>query len=294
MRIKIHTCSLLSPALAGILFWGVAAPVFASGDDKSAAPAKANVSVTATAATAATNVAATTPAPDREKRVYTNDDIDRMWPKQKAIVIARSPSAAPSVHTTRAMAVRTPVSPEKDPVWYAEQITELSAELDQLNNRDQTLRDFLARGTGQDPHAGLQLNAPCEGITTSNAIAQISLRRQEIEERLAALEETSQQNGIRPGVLRDAPAILAAAQPKLTPAQERTALAERQEVLSSELAATQAELGDMSSQVASIGASLQPPTPGFGGNMTTDLIERFDNRASEIRGALDQIEEAAR
>lgn len=293
MRIKIRPSSLLSPALAGILFWGIAEPVFASGDDKPAAPAKTNVSVTATAVT---NVAATTPAPkpDREKKVYTNDDIDRMWPKQKAIVIVRSPSAAPSVHTTRVMAVRSPVSPEKDPLWYAEKITELSAELDQLNNREQLLRDFLARGTGQDPHAGLQLNAPCEGITTSNAIAQISLRRQEIEEQLAALEETAQQNGIRPGVLRDAPAILAAAQPKLTPAQERTALAERQQVLSSELAATQAELGDMSSQVTSIGASLQPPTPGFGGNMTTDLIERLDNRASEIRGALDQIEEAAR
>jgi hypothetical protein len=28
--------------------------------------------------------------------------------------------------------------------------------------------------------------------------------------------------------------------------------------------------------------------------MTTDLIERLDNRASEIQGALDQTEEAAR
>jgi hypothetical protein len=293
MRIKIRPGSLLSPALAGILFFGIAAPVFPSGDDKPAAPAKTNVSVTATAAT---NVAATTPAPkpDREKKVYTNDDIDRMWPRQKAIVIAVSPSAAPSVGTTREIVVSTPVSPEKDPVWYAEQIAELSAELEQLNNREQALRDFLARGTGQDPHAGLQLNAPCEGITTSNAIAQLSLRRQEIEQQFAALEDTAQQNGIRPGVLRDAPAILAAAQPKLTPAQERTALAERQAVLSSELAATQVELGDMSSQAASIGATLQPPTPGFGGNMTTDLIERLDNRASEIQRALDQTEEAAR
>lgn len=293
MRIRIRQGSLLPPALAGILSFGIAAPVFASGDDKPAAPTKTNVSVTATAAT---NVAATTPAPkpDREKKVYTNDDVDRMWPKQKAIVIVVPSSAAPSVGTTRAMAVATPVSPEKDPVWYAEQITELSAELDQLNNRDQTLGDFLARGTGQDPHAGLRLNAPCEGITTSNAIAQISLRRQEIEQQLAALEDTAQQNGIRPGVLRDAPSILAAAQPKLTPAQERAALAERQAVLSSELAATRAELGDMSLQAASIGATLQSPTPGFGGNMTTDLIERLDNRASQIQGALDQTEEAAR
>jgi hypothetical protein len=50
----------------------------------------------------------------------------------------------------------------------------------------------------------------------------------------------------------------------------------------------------MSEQAAAQRANLQPPTPGFGGNMTTDLIERLDNRASEIREALDQSEEAAR
>jgi hypothetical protein len=290
MRIRTHASSLLSPAFAGILFLGIAAPLFASGDDNPAAPTKTNTSVIATATT---NVAATAPAPDREKKVYTNDDIDRMWPKQKTIVTAALPSAAPSVDRTRTI-VSSPLSPEKDPVWYAAQITELSAELDQLNNREQALRNFLARGTGQDPHAGLQLNAPCEGITASNAILQLSLRRQEIEQQLAALEDTAQENGIRPGVLRDAPAILAAAQPTLTPAQERAALAERQAILSSELAATQAELGDMSSQAASIGATLQPPTPGFGGNMTTDLIERLDNRAGEIQRELEQTEEAAR
>jgi hypothetical protein len=43
-----------------------------------------------------------------------------------------------------------------------------------------------------------------------------------------------------------------------------------------------------------LGASLLPPTPGFGGNMTTDLIERLDNRASEIQSALEQTEDTAR
>jgi hypothetical protein len=71
-------------------------------------------------------------------------------------------------------------------------------------------------------------------------------------------------------------------------------LAERQAQLADELSATQNELTGMSEQATALGANLQPPTPGFGGNMTTDLIERLDNRASEIQGALDQSEDTAR
>jgi hypothetical protein len=80
----------------------------------------------------------------------------------------------------------------------------------------------------------------------------------------------------------------------LTPTEERLLLAERQARLADELNATQNELAGMSDQATALGANLQPPTPGFGGNMTTDLIERLDNRANEVRETLDQTEDAAR
>jgi DNA repair exonuclease SbcCD ATPase subunit len=141
---------------------------------------------------------------------------------------------------------------------------------------------------------GLELNAPCDGFTTDNQISNLAQRRAEIEQQIAALEDTAQQNDMPPAVIRDAPEILAAAQKPLSPARERVLLAEQQAQLADELNATQNELTGMSEQATALGANLQPPTPGFGGNMTTDLIERLDNRASEIREALDQSDEAAR
>jgi len=159
------------------------------------------------------------------------------------------------------------------------------------------LREFRAsRSTDTLPgtRIGLQLNAPCDGFTTDNQISNLEQRRAEVEQQIASLEDTAQQNDMPPAIIRDAPEILAAAQRPLTPAQERFEIAERQAQLANELNATQDELSGMSEQATALGANLQPPTPGFGGNMTTDLIERLDNRANEIQGALDQAEDAAR
>jgi len=285
MRIPMRAISLASAGLTLILFFGISAPVFASGDDKSPAPVSAG----------SKNAA---PSPDREKKVYTNDDIDRMWPKPKLSVVSVSRAQNQPVAVSRATAVAAqPLSPEKNPLWYASQVAALEDELASIAASEERLREFRTSGstdTLPGTRVGLQLNAPCDGFTTDNEIQQLALRRAEIEEQIAALEDTAQQNDMSPEVIRDAPEILAAALKPSSPAQERAVLAEQQAQLADELSATQEELASMSEQAAAQRANLQPPTPGFGGNMTTDLIERLDNRASEIREALDQSEEAAR
>jgi len=290
MRIHMRAISLaISASLAlvlGLLFLSaISVPAFASGDDKS------------TVATSASSKNAA-PVPDREKKVYTNDDFDRMFPKPKLSVVSSSRAPIQVAATPRAKSVANkPLTPEKDPLWYAEQVATLEAELGQIATREESLREFRASAaTGALPgmRVGLQLNAPCDGITTDNQIQQLAFRRAEIEQQIASLEDTAQQNDMPPAIIRDAPEILAAAQNPLTPAEERTLLAERQAQLADELNATQNELAGMSEQAAALGANLQPPTPGFGGNMTTDLIDRLDNRASEVREALDQTEQAAR
>ncbi|MGB9246041.1 MAG: hypothetical protein WCC03_22035 [Candidatus Acidiferrales bacterium] len=285
MRIPMPAISLASAGLALILFSGISIPAFASGDDKSPTPAS----------TAAKNAV---PAPDREKKVYTNDDIDRMWPKQKLSVVSASRAQNQAVAVSRAATVAVqPLSPERNPVWYASQVAALEDELGSIAAEEGRLREFRTSGstdTLAGTRVGLQLNAPCDGITTDNEISNLEQRRAEIEQQIAALEDTAQQNDMPPAVIRDAPEILAAAQKPLSAAQERMLLAEQQAQLASELNATQEELASMSEQAAAQRANLQPPTPGFGGNMTTDLIERLDNRASEIQEALDQSEDAAR
>jgi len=285
MRVPMRAISLASASLAVVLLFGISIPAFASSDDKSAAPSSA----------AAKNPA---PVPDREKKVYTNDDIDRMFPKPKLSVVSTSRLPIQVAATSRANSVANqPLAPEKDPLWYAQQVAALEAGLGQIATREESLREFRARrSTDALPgmRVGLQLNGPCDGITTDNEISNLGQRRAEIEQQMAALEDTAQRNDMSPAIIRDAPEILAAAQNPLTPAEERLRLAERQAQLADELNATQNELAGMSEQATALGANLQPPTPGFGGNMTTDLIERLDNRANEVRGTLDQTEDAAR
>jgi len=285
MRIPMRAISLASAGLALILFSGISNPAFASGDDKSPTDTSAS----------SKNAA---PAPDREKKVYTNDDIDRMWPKPKSSVVSAARAQDQPVAVSRATAVAAqPLSPEKNPLWYASQVAALEDELGSIAASEERLREFRASGstdTLPGTRVGLQLNARCDGFTTDNEIQQLAFRRAQIEQQIAALEDTAQQNDMPPAVIRDAPEILAAAQKPLGPVQERALLAEQQAQLADELNATQNELANMSEQASALGANLQPPTPGFGGNMTTDLIERLDNRTSEIREALDQSEEAAR
>jgi hypothetical protein len=187
-----------------------------------------------------------------------------------------------------------PVPPERDPLWYAQQIESLTAQRDRIAQKEYSLRQYRQAGTGTGLRFGLNLYAPCEGFTTDNEIQQLALERQQIDQQLAALEDTAHRNDLEPGILRDAPVILAAAQKPPTPEEIQAALKERQAQLLSELSATQNELADMSAEAAALNAALLTPTPGWGGNMTTDLLDTLDRRAGEIKAALDETEDLAR
>jgi hypothetical protein len=284
MRIPMRLVSLAPAALAAILICAAPTLAFASGDDKKPSARKTEA----------------VPRPDRDRKVFTNDDFDQMWPKQQTTTAGAqsnpTSTATPRAQrqsTSAAFGINASTNPAKDPLWYAQQAAALSAELDAIAIEETNLRNFRASGAAPGPNTGLQLNAPCSGISTDNAIAQLALRRQEIEDQLAALADTAQQNDMPPGILRDAPAILAAAQSPLTPAQDRASLEDRQRQLANELRDTQDQLSGMSAQVSASGANLIPATPGFGGNMTTDLIQRLDNRAGNIQRAIDETEDAA-
>src|SRR5208337_1342197 len=158
---------------------------------------------------------------DREKKVYTNDDIEQMWPKEQAATgttQAPAASASSAAQPRRSVAVSRvarvtilPGSPQRDPLWYATQVEALNAELDSISSRETSLRDFRATGTGPGLTVGLQFDAPCDGITTDNAIVQLELRRREIELQIDTLQDTARQNGMSPAVFQNPAAILQAA-----------------------------------------------------------------------------------
>jgi hypothetical protein len=308
MRNKILTLSFFFAVLAAILCSLVAIPAFASGDDKPATPAPTATSATST--TPASTAPSTTPArsvtrPDREKKVYTNDDIDRMWPKEQAVAIAgqvpissssNAAQARRSVADSRVAGVTTvPPTRENSPLWYASQLESLYAELDSLSSREASLRDFRATGN-TDPGVtiGLQFGAPCEGITTDNAIQQLAIRRQEIEQQITDLQATAEQNGMPPAVIQDPSEILQAARKPLSPGQERAVLIERQSDLIGQYDGVQNQLADMSNEAAAQGITLLPVTPNWGGNLTTNTIQSLDERAQHIQNALSENEDAAR
>jgi hypothetical protein len=298
MRNKFRAVSLFAAVLAVILSSVIAIPAFASGDDKPATPASI---ATVPPATSAVRTAT---RPDREKKVYTNDDIDQMWPKEQAAANPAQPPVATNsdaVQVRRPVAVSraarvmiVPVSPQQDPLWYATQVQALNAELDSISSREASLRDFRATGGGPGLTIGLQFDAPCDGITTDNAIAQLELRRQEIELQIDALQDTARQNGVSAAVFQDPTAILQAAQRPLSPGQERAALRERQSDLIGKLDGVQNQLANMSNEAAAQGITLLPVTPNWGGNLTTNLIQSLDGRTAQLQNALSENEDAAR
>jgi hypothetical protein len=284
-RSRIAVSPILT-LLAVMFFCRTSIPAYASGDGKAAAPAP------------------TAPRLDREKKVFTNDDFDLMWPKPQAPDDGSQASSTTRLLTTQPLrrsvadthatrAASEPTSSEKDPLWYAARFELLSAELDSISSREESLREFRATGTGTGLHFGLQFNAPCEGYTTDNEIEQLAIRKQEIEQQIDDLQTTAQQNGMSRELFQEGPEILQAAQ-KLSPEQGKAALKERQSELNGQLDGVQDELSDMSNQAAALGAVLLPPTPGWGGNLTTNLIQTLDNRADEIKSALNENEDAAR
>jgi len=290
MRSSIRAVSLFPVVFAAVLACVIAVPAFASGEDKPAVPS-----------------AAASPAvarPDREKKVYTNDDIDRMWPKEQQAandsqtssasaftpaVARRSTVVSRAASTTGARASR-----ENNPVWYAAQIESLYAQLDSLSNREASLRDFRETGSEAGVTVGLQFDAPCEGITTDNAIQQLAIRRQEIEQQINDLQDTAEQNGVPPAVFQDPSEILQAARKPLSPGQQRALLLERQSELIGKLDGVQNQLADMSRQAAAQGIVLLPVTPGSGGDLLTNKIQSLDQRAGQIQSALSENEDAAR
>jgi hypothetical protein len=298
MRTKMQAISLSAAVLAVILSSLIAIPAFAAGDDKP------GTSATPSASASTATPAPTAVRPDREKKVYTNDDIDRMWPKEQAVAIAgqvpiasasNAAQARRSVAVSRAAGVAT-VAPirENNPVWYASQLESLYAELDSLSSREASLRDFRATGSAAEVTIGLQFGAPCEGITTDNAIQQLAIRRQEIEQQISDLQETAEQNGMPPAVIQNPSAILQAARKPLSPGQERAVLIERQSDLIGQYDGVQNQLADMSNEAAAQGITLLPVTPNWGGNLTTNRIQSLDERSQQIQNALSENEDAAR
>jgi hypothetical protein len=279
MRIPMRFSFLA--AIAAVLCGGLTAPVatLAAGD-----PAKP----------------AASPKPDSQKKVWTNDDVERLNPD---FVVNRAPQAStgsattltivtvpPLAPATHRVVARAPLAPAQDPRWYAQQVTALESELSAIDSHEDELRQFRATSAGLP--TGLVLNAPVEGITTDNLIAQLEARRQEIAQQIDALGDLARQNYLPAGILV-AGRGLAEIADHPTVEEQRSAAVSLARDASDELAEVQGVVAGMHDQVSSQGITLQQPTPGDGGNMTTDLLERLDSRANDLQSVISSAQDTA-
>jgi hypothetical protein len=233
--------------------------------------------------------------PDEQKKVWTNEDVAQLNPDyvegagNSATVIAVVPPTfvvTPEGPKPAPVVVAVPIAPEQDPAWYGRQLANWQTQLAAVEAREEELRNFRATSSGLP--TGLVLDGPVEGITTDNLIANLDVARHDIVAQIDALEDLARSNGFAPG------ALVAPEGPQQTVDEQRAALLRTVQGANAELEGIQLTKAVMQQQAADLHAALQPPTPGWGGNMTTDLLERLDSQAASLTTTIDSASEAAR
>ena len=254
----------------------ISAPVMAAGA-RSAAPAPK-------------------PKPDVEKKIWTNDDFPAVAAPSRAsnaaelaaaALVTESPSTEPVSENGSAS-----INPEQDPRFYILQMASLENELASVESQEQQLRNFRETSAGIQP--GLQLYAPCEGVSTDNLIAQLDARRHEILQQMDAVSDTARRNDLPPGILRDASDLAAALETPLSPEDQQDMLKTQAHDLARELSETRGIAQASEAQAQSQGITLAQPSSNTGGNMTTNMLEDLDHRAQALQSQISEVEDQAR
>jgi hypothetical protein len=260
------------------------------------------------------NSRATAPKPDREKKIYTNDDVEALArngattvgnaagipivPDRDTAVMQTSPTR-PALIAQAGTSER--VAPEKDPVWYAQQYVSLSAPLDSIDAEVQRLQNFRQSDAPPQPapglDVGLNIYAPCPAISTDVLIQQLQLQRTAIVAHISDLEDRARANNIAPEALRNAEEVAARAQDisRLPAAVQEKIVAQQVQQLQSELNEVREVKSQMAEQAAEQNITLLPPLPEtkYGGGFTVDYIKQLDSQQNQIANQLEQAQDQA-
>jgi hypothetical protein len=260
------------------------------------------------------NSGATAPKRDREKKIYTNDDVEALARNGATTVgnaggIPIAPDTDSSVMRTSAtrpalltqLAASERLAPEKDPVWYAQQYVAFSARLDSIAAELQRLRNFRQSDAPPQPapglDVGLNIYAPCPAISTDALIQQLQLQRSAIVSQISDLEDRAHSNGIPPETLRNSEEVAARAQDiSRFPAQvQETIVTQQVQQLQSELNEVRDVKSQMVEQAAAQNITLLPPLPEtkYGGGFTVDYLKQLDIQQNQIANQLDQVQDEA-
>ena len=296
-------CALTIPCAASSAF---ANTVTQATDDNSASAAKlANV-------VAAANAASSRPKPDRERKIYTNDDVAAVA-RNGATSVGNAFPATDNTPASGAVLVPgqriviaqlarvVPLPPEKDPVFYAQQYVALNARIADIDNEVERLRNFRASNAAPGSSApgftvGLNIYAPTDGgISTDVQIQQLLSQRAAIQSQMSDLEDRARTNGIAPEVLRNASQIAERAEniPPLNPREQRIATREQLDQLQADLTEIRDTETAMHQQAAAQKVTLFPENK-YGGGFTADYLKQLNKTQTEIQQQINAVQDNAR
>lgn len=258
---------------------------------------------------ATANTASAQPKPAREKKVFTNDDVESLRKNYGSSTVgeaspddssapADQPAATEIIVPRSAAAAQLP--PEQNPVFYAEQYASLSANIAAIDAQIQRLRSFTASDAAPGSSApgvalGLNIYAPTPAMTIDAHIQQLLQQRAELTAQASDLEDRARINGIAPGVFRLAPEIAqsAANSSPLTP-KERAALTREKLVqLQTDIAIVDGTQAAMHQQAAAQNVKIIPETK-FGGGFTADFMKQLNLHKAVIQQQVSTVEDNAR
>jgi hypothetical protein len=247
------------------------------------------------------------PKPAAEKKIYTNEDLEALAARYGASTVGQAaPQALPAPLAARpipaqSIAQRTAIvtlPPEKDPARYARDYAALEAAIDAIDSEVAQLRNFRASDAAPGAETpgvtvGLDIYAPCNGISTDNKIANLLQQRAALELEISNLEDTAQANGIRLGQLLSAASAAesGAAAPSASPAVAQAELAQ----IETRLATIQGEQNSFQQAAANSNAPFTiAPETKFGGTYQSSYLKRLDNQSSALQSQLSAVEDEAR
>ena len=284
--------------LSGSLLWALGVPAFAGdGTGKPADAAAPN-------ANAANPRPATSPKPDREKKIYTNEDVEALARNYGASNVGNATpaiSSAPAdgqqpprrVLVTRFSPAPPPLPLEKQPVFYAQQYASLTARLSGVDAQLVRLRSFRISGAapGSVPGVtyGLNIYAPCEQISTDELIRRLELERSELAAQVSDIEDRARMNDIPAAVLRDASQVVVAS---MSPRARLLATREDLNRLQGDLAEVSDTQLAMQQQAAAQNITLIPESK-YGGGFTADYMQQLDIAKSSIQQQITAVEDTA-
>jgi hypothetical protein len=292
----LRTARILLPAG---LICSLAIPAFAGDGTDKDKPAPAPAAVASSAQ----------PSQTRAKKVYTNDDVDSLRKNYGASTVGNVSSDVPANPGTQLrsaprilvpQALSTPLSPDQDPMWYAQQAASVSSQIANIDEQVQHLRNFRASDAAPGPSTpsltvGLDIYAPADGITTDAQIQQLLQQRADLDAQLADLQDRARANAIDPGVLRravDNPQS-AANVSTLTPQDRVASTRDTLNDLQSDLAATRDTEAAMHQQAAAQNTKIIPETK-FGGGFTADFLKQLSLHQALVQDQISTTEDTAR